>query len=193
MKVEEIYSKLSSHMIRGIMVHEQVMNYYNFLGLCGYKKCHEYHYLHETLMHNRLCNYFVNHHNMLIPDEKIENPNAIPESWFKYTRQDVDGATKKNAVKNGLTMWVDWERETKDLYEQMYQELMNIGEIASALFIKCYVCDVDKELKKAEKYQLMKEAVNYDIGHIISEQKHKHEKYKRKIMKCLEHYYKRDE
>lgn len=176
-------------MVLGIMTHEQLMNYYNFLGLSGYKKCHEYHYLHETLSHIKLCNYFVTHHNMLIPEENIDNPNAIPSSWYKYSRQDVDSNTKKNAVKNGLTMWIDWERETKELYEHMYQELMDLGEVSSAMFLKCMICDVDKELAKAEKYQLAKEAVNYDIGHIIAEQKHKHDKYKCKLRKCMEKYY----
>lgn len=181
MTVDEIYSQISNHMISNIMKHEQLMNYYNFLGLSGYKKCHEYHYISETLSHIKLCNYFVTHHNMLVPESKVENPKTIPENWYKYTRQDVDGNTKKNAVKNGLTMWVDWERETKELYERMYQELMNIGEVASAMFLRKMICGVDKELAKAEKYQLTKEAVNYDIGHIIGEQHAKHEKYKCKI------------
>lgn len=185
MTLGDIYSKISSHMISNIMKHEQLMNYYNFLGLSGYKKCHEYHYLAETMSHVKLCNYFVTHHNMLISEEKISNPNTIPENWYKYSRQDVDDNTKKNAVKNGLTMWVDWERETKELYEHMYRELIGIGEVASAAFLERMIQDVDKELAKAEKYQLLKEAVNYDIGHIIGEQHKKHKKYERKISKCL--------
>ena len=48
MTVEEIFSKISQRMIGGLMFHEQMSNYYDFLNLRGYKKCHEYHYLEET-------------------------------------------------------------------------------------------------------------------------------------------------
>lgn len=170
-------------MIEGLMIHEELANYYDFLGLEGYKRCHEYHYIMETLNYRSLCRYFINHHNMLIPDTKVDTPDVIPESWYSHTRDDVDSATKKNAVKSGLVKWVTWERETKKLYEQMYKELMEIGEVASAMKIKEFICDVDCELKKAERYWLNKEAIGYDMVQIIDEQKRKHDKYKKKMKK----------
>lgn len=181
MEVAEIYSTISSHMLKGIMLHEQFANYYDFLGLKGYKRCHEYHMLTEMLGYRSLSRYFINHHNKLISDSHIENPEVIPSSWYKYTRQDVDTNTKKNAVKVGLEKWISWERETKQLYENMYRELMNLGEIASAMKIEEYIYDVDCELKKAEQYKLDKEAVNYDLVYIVEEQKRKHRKYQRKV------------
>lgn len=62
--------------------------------------------------------YFINHHNKLIPKLEVSDPEIIPSSWYKYSRQDVDNGTKKNAVKNGLTLWREWETETKELYEK---------------------------------------------------------------------------
>lgn len=177
MTVEEIFSKLDNHIIKGLMIHEQMMNYYNFLGLYGYKKCHEYHYMCETMTHNKLNNYYITHYDKLIDESAIEIPEIIPSSWYKYTRQDVDASTKKNAVKMGLEKWVDWERETKNLYEEMFSELMQIGEVSGAMFVRCLIKDVDHELSKAEKYKLTKETLSYDISHIISEQSKKHEKY----------------
>ena len=185
MTIAEIYSKINEHMINGLMLHDQLANYYDFLGLGGYKRCHEYHYLAENLAYRSINRYFINHHNMLIPEAKFDNENIIPSSWYEHKREDVDTATKKNAVKSGLTKWVEWERETKKLYEQMYQEAMTIGEVASACKIKCLIKDVDKELKKAERYWLNKEAIGYDIAAIIAEQNHKHDKYQKKIEKCL--------
>ena len=122
---------------------------------------------------------------MLIPETRFENKNIIPESWYSHERGDVDSATKKNAVKSGLTKWVEWERETKDLYEQLYKEAMELGEVTSACKIKELVKDVDCELKKAERYWLNKEAIGYDITAIIEEQKSKHDKYKKKLEKCM--------
>lgn len=181
MTVDEVYSEIAAHMIKGMMIHEQLANYYDFLGLEGYKRCHEYHYLNETCAYRGLCRYFINHHNKLIPYKEIDNPNVIPSNWYNHVRNDVDTGTKKNAVKAGLTKWIEWERETKTLYENMYGELTDINEVASAFKIKELICDVDNELKKAERYLLNKEAVGYDITVIIGEQKRKHNKYDRKM------------
>lgn len=181
MEVAEIYSKIASHMIKGIMFHTEMADYYDFLCLHGYMACHEYHLYDEMCAYRDLCHYVINHHNMLIPDEKIENPEAIPTSWYKHVRQDADMQTKKDAVKSGLTAWVNWEKDTKKLYEQMYEELMNIGEVASAHEVKTLVADVDNELEHAEQYWLEKEAMDYDMPTIIAEQKHKHEKYSKLI------------
>lgn len=181
MTVEDIYAEIAAHMIKGMMIHEQFANYYDFLGLDGYKRCHEYHYLDETCAYRGLCRYFINHHNKLIPYRDVENPNIIPTAWFSHVRRDADAGTKKNAVRTGLTKWVEWERDTKKLYEHMFKELMDIDEVASAMKIKELICDVDCELKKAERYMLNKEAVGYDISVIIGEQREKHDKYKKKM------------
>lgn len=183
MDIKEIYSKITSHQIQGMMIHEQLANYYDFLGLKGYKRCHEYHFMQETCSYRSVCRYVINHHNIIILEARFENPDIIPTSWYNHTREDVDASTKKSAVKAGLTKWVEWERDTKKLYQQMYQELMNIGEVASACKVKELICDVDCELKKAERYWLNKETTGYDMTSIIEEQKSKHDKYKKKMKK----------
>ena len=183
MELKEIYSAIVSHQIKGMMIHAQLAEYYDFLGLQGYKRCHEYHFLKESCEYRGVSRYFINHHNMLIPEERIEDPSIIPESWYQHTRDDVDMNTKKNAVRSGLKKWVDWETDTKDLYQRMYQELMSIGEVASACKIKELIYGVDEELKKAERYWLNKEAMGWDMPTIISEQKKKHDKYKKKCEK----------
>lgn len=185
MELEEIYAEISTHMIKGMMFHEQMANYYDFLGLEGYKRCHEYHYLEESCAHRGLNRYFINHHNKLIPEVEFEAPDVIPTNWYSHVRQDVDINTKRNAIKNGLVKWVEWERKTKKLYEKMYKELITIDEVASAIKIKELICDVDQELKEAERYHLNKEAINYDLSDIIAEQKSKHDKYKKEMKKCI--------
>ena len=184
MTAQEIFSGLSQHMIKGIMTHEQFANYYDFLGLEGYRKCHEYHYLCETAQHRKLNRYYASRYNKLIEEKRVDDPNIIPSSWFKYTRQDVDPTTKSNAVKSGLEAWEKWETDTKALYERMYVEAFGLGEIACAEFIKGLICDVDCELKEVQKYRLDKITTQYSVADIVHEQKEKHEKYKCKI-KCI--------
>lgn len=178
MTLEQIYSELAAHKIKGMMMHENLANYYDFLGLKGYKRCHEYHFLEETCSFRRLNRYYINHHNKLIPDKDIEPLLVIPDSWYRVSRLDVDNATKKTAIKNGLTIWHNWEKETKKLYESMYKELMSIDEVASALYVKKCICDVDEELKQVERYMLNKMAIDFDLSVIIPEQHEWHENYK---------------
>lgn len=184
MTVEDIFKELSAHMIKGIMTHEELANYYDFLGLKGYRKCHEYHFYSESKGYRELCKYYISHYNKLIPETKVEQPEVIPESWYPHVREDVDSATKKNAARSGLSAWIEWEQSTKSLYQQHYKNLINIGEIASAKFLCDYICDVDEELKTAEEYMLNKQATNFDLAYIIEEQKDKHDKYGSKI-RCL--------
>ena len=91
---------------------------------------------------------------MLIPVEPMDRPDVIPDSWYRYMRMDVDSGTRKNGIETGIRKWVDWEREIKDLYQAMWKELVDIGEIAAAQFISRYIRAVDKELKNAEKHIL---------------------------------------
>ena len=179
----ELYSKLATHMLKGVMMHEQLANYYDFLGLYGYKKCHEYHFMTEMRTYRKVCRYVIEHHNVLIPDVKPVDPEVIPDSWYRYNRMEVDNTTRKNAVKNGLNTWVEWEKETKELYSTLYKQFLELDAVADACYIKCLVADVDEELKCAEQYQLTKESVNYELSHIIAEQHKKKEKYENKI-KC---------
>lgn len=186
MTVDEIFGRVAQHMIKGTMVHEQFANYYDFLGLEGYQRMHEYHYLDETCAYRRLCRYFIEHHNRLVPKMSFENPDVIPDDWHKYKRQDVDRETKAVALRNGMQRWVDWEKETKRLYQDMYKELADMGEAASAAMVAELVSDVDEELKTVERFALEKAAMDYDMTQIAAEQADVCDMYEKKLKEvCL--------
>jgi hypothetical protein len=168
----EIASEISSHMIKGLMFHSQMADYYKFLGLSKYSECHENHYKKEDCAWRKFSNYVIEHYNKLIPEKEIESPDAIPQSWYDYSRQDVDAGTKSKAVKAGLEKWLEWETETKTLYQNMFYELLMMKEVAFAMHLKHYIKDVDCEITDVTQYQLNKSSVGYDIGVIISEQHH---------------------
>ena len=170
MKTEEIFSTILTRMIKGLMVHEQFTNYYDFLGLCGYSKDHEKHFDEESKAYRRIYHYYITTYNKLLPTSKFPQPKIIPTSWLQYSRQDVDMKTKQNAVQQGLEEWVRWERETYDLYQQLYSELIKLDKFYDAEEIKCLIYDVKLELVDAEQFQLNKISMNYDMTDIIHEQ-----------------------
>lgn len=59
MPVIDVFTKVSDHLIDGMMMHEQMADYYNFLGLEGFKRLHEYHFLCETISMRRIHRYFI--------------------------------------------------------------------------------------------------------------------------------------
>lgn len=181
MTIEEIFSKLVAHMKKGVMIHNQISIIYGFLDLCGYQKCHEYHYFSESKNCKCVQNYYLEHYHKLIPEESFEKPDLIPNNWYKHTKHDVDVNIKRSTVKELMKTWVEWETETKKDLEMYYKELYNMGEICAATKIMFFLKDVDKELKKAEHKYLKLETLGYDIKDIIGEQKTLYKKYKEKM------------
>lgn len=183
MTVEEIFSELSAHMIKGLMVHDQMAKYYCFLNLKGYVKCHTYHYLCENKDYMELNHYYHKYHNKLIKEQPVSDPKLIPNSWYTYLRIDIDATTKRNAVKTGLEKWASWEKDTLDLYSKMYQELLSLGEIADAEYLACLIKNVNDELAHANTELIDKKTCDFDIACILGDQEEKCRKYCEKIKK----------
>ena len=181
MTIEEIFNRLASHMIQGIMIHDEMAQAYEYLNLFGLSKCHTSHALEEKKNYLCLSHYYITHYFKLLQVENLPASKLIPETWYKYTTQAVDSGTKRNAVKEFMEKWVKWEQDTKKLYQEMRQELINLGEVAAALYIDKYICDVDKELCHAQKKLNKLETIGYDINFIISWQEDLIKKYKKKL------------
>ena len=180
MAAEKVFIELSGHMLRGLMFHEELANYFAFLALEGYSYCHEYHYKEESESYRKLNRYYITHYNKLIPKRGAEAPQIIPTNWYAYGRKDVDASVKRNAVKEAMAAWVNWETETKEFYEKKYEELCDTKDIAAALYVKDLIKDVDDELKWAEEKMIALATSGYDIIYILDEQKFLKEKYIKK-------------
>ena len=181
MTVEEIFSHIAKHMIEGLMVHSKLADFYGFIGFKGYEKCHEYHFFCENISYRELNNYYLHHFGKIIIDRQFDNPDIIPGNWLQHTRADVGVETRKNSVQTGVERWVVWERETKVLYQNMYSELIRLGEIAAALFVKDLIEDVDDELAQAEQDWIEKRSIDYDINDIMMEQEEMYKQYCKKL------------
>lgn len=181
MTVEEIFNKIGSHMKEGLMYHDEMARAYDFLGLYGYSQCQNYHFIEEAEGYRCLSHYYTSHYYKLLQLENIEYPKLFPESWYKYTTMAVDAGTKRNSIKDLLTKWIDWEKSTKKLYQEMWKELHSINEVAAAKFLEQYIEDVTEELHFAEKTLFLLETISYDMVTIITHQEDLYKKYKKKL------------
>lgn len=178
MNAEEIFTKLDAHMIEGVMLHDQMAAYFDFLNLRGYKREHECRAFDEFLSHRKIVRYYINHYNKLLPETHAENPSVVPSGWIAYERSAVDEGTKKRAIRDAFRRWREWESETKRLYEQSYTDLCGLGEIAAACKVKALVEDVDEELKLVDRQSITLSDISYDLQTIISKQDGMHNEYR---------------
>ena len=180
MTVEEIFNKIASHMVEGIMIHDEMANAYDFLGLFGFAKLHDCQHFMETYSYRKLAHYYSTHYHKLLKIDTQVRQTIIPETWYKYTTMNVDTSTKRTAVKDMMHKWVEWEKDTKKLYSEMRQELCTLSEIAPALMLGDLLTEVDDELVHAEKKLIKLESIGYDLNTIISWQQPMYKKYKKR-------------
>lgn len=180
MEVQEIFKTLSVHTIKGVMIHNDMSNMFDFLNLKGYKRLQEYRAKEEMKGLRKLNRYYISRYNRLIPFEKVETPEIIPVKWYEHTKQDVDTNTKRTSVKDAFKKWVDWEKETLDLYQKMYSELVAIGEIETSLKIGGFIKDVSMELERAESMKINLDSVDYAMDCILDVQQQLHDEFKTK-------------
>lgn len=181
MTVDESINIIGSQMLGGIMLHAQLSHFYNFLGLKGYAQCQKYRYYEESCSYMDLNEYYICHCNKFISDDRVENQNVIPSDWYNFTRFDVTNSIRKGAIKMATERWVQWEKETKAVLEQHYQNFITLGEVAIANKMSEYIKHVDNELVKAQKVLLKLNAIDYNISDIMMEQEDLYKKYEKKI------------
>ena len=184
MSVVENFSRMASHMVNGMMVHEQLMNAYLFLGLKGYAECHKYHYLEETRSYISLCEYSVEHFDQIVTAtiEPGGIPEIIPNTWKQTNKYNIIVNVKVQAVEAALEEWISWEEKTKVFYESIFDETIK-EDVAASEFVKSYILDVEEELVYAKNELLVKRAMGFDMPSILEEQEKYERSFKKKIRK----------
>ena len=181
MTADEIFNEISYHMIEGVMLHSQMVDYFEFLGFKGYSQCHLYHFFCENKNYKCICKYYLKHYNKLLAEDRINNPALIPSDWIQYQRQQVSPQVRKTALQSGIERWVDWEHKTKKIYEQYYNMLISLNEVAAAIKLKEIIKDVDYELAEAKQELLELQAIDFDITVVMDYQYEMKKKYKKKL------------
>lgn len=91
---KEIFAEINERFIGAVMMHGQFADYFDFLGLKGFKRMHEYQHIAESLERRKVCRYFISHHNQLIDDAFDGKVNVIPDAWRTAKRLSVGKSTK---------------------------------------------------------------------------------------------------
>lgn len=179
--VDDVFAEINARQIAALMMHDQMADYFDFLGLSGYKRLHLYQYFTESKERRDVAHYYINHHGKLIPDRFEGNVQMIPESWRSANRMSVGKSTKQKAVEDGFSVYLGWEQATKDVYQKYATALREQGYVADAIFMDRLVEDVDNELERLERIITDLITSGYDPVYIVESQKELHDKYKKKM------------
>ena len=138
MSCEEIYAEVNKRMTTALMFHANMSDYFNFLGLYGFKRIHELQYFEESIGKRKLHRKVLDIHNKLIPEKGYDKIEVVPAEWYKHTRMDIDDGVLSKYVKYALKQYKDWEEETKCFYECVACTFMERGEIVDYELMMCY-------------------------------------------------------
>ena len=146
MNMYEVWSKISSHQITGLMYHFQFADMFYFLGFNKLGKDQECHYHEESESLRKNHCFVLKHHNKVITVGHAAGVELIPSTWSKHTMDDVDKNTRKNHVTSIFDSWLAWELKTKEFYGEMYNTAMEQHAYVDACRIKEMILDVEDEL-----------------------------------------------
>ena len=176
----DIFNEISRRITKGVMFHAQMADYLDYLNLHGFKRWHEYQFFSESAELRGVHRYVLNHCNRLIDDGEVTATRCIPISWLNNTRLQVDTSTRKQAIKEALEKWYQWETETKEFLEKQFKKLTENSKIADANKVNELIKDVDQELKCVTRKMLEYKAVDYDMTYIMFQQDEMHEHFREK-------------
>lgn len=181
MSCSEIFQEINKRQIIALMFHDELADLYDFLGMNGFKRMHEYQYFAESAEHRGLKRYYINHHNKLLPEVDIHYDKELARlDWYRYSRMDVTSQAKKQTIESTFEKYNKWETETKQFYEDCAKKLFDMNMLADFNKVNDLIKDVDDELKRLDRLLLSLKACNFNEVYILSIQDGLHDKYKEK-------------
>ena len=178
---DAIFPEINSRFVAAIMMHGQMADYFDFLGLKGYKQIHEYQHIAESLERRKVCRYYIERHGKIIPDAFSGEVKMIPDGWYAAKSISVGKGTKQKAVEDGFSAYREWEEETKTVYQSYAAKLLEKGNVEDFTLVASLIDDVGDELKEIDKIILDLISTGYDMVHNTDSQKELHEKYKKRM------------
>lgn len=170
MTTHNIFTKLANRMVGAMMVHTQLTELFNFIDLKSDAKRQKKQLHEETDGLLKLEKYAAQHHHILTTSNNPPQVDILNLSMLKQQNDELSPDNKIYLIQYAIKEWIEWERESKIIYEDAYRNLVDMSEIAAADFVLQYVRDVDKELRDAELLYRVRDAIDWDLATIYDEQ-----------------------
>lgn len=168
MTAHEIFTMLSNRMVGAMMIHTQLAELFIFVDLAIDAKRQKARLHEETNGLLKLEKYFAQHHHSLITADDPPTINILNVNMLQQVNDKLSPDDKIYLIQYGMKEWIEWEKNTKIIYEDAYHNLIDMSEIAAADFVLRYVKDVDDELKDVELLYRIRDAIDWDLPTIYN-------------------------
>ena len=149
-------------MVEGLMIHDQLSQIFCYLGLYGYERLHVKQYEEESASYREIMREYILSYDNILPACKVTNPDVIPSVIVNQARCELRGSTRKQLIEECFCKWIEWESDTKNLYQKLYFELMEAKDVSSAAKLSDRIQDVSDELIRAKDILLWLRSVDFD-------------------------------
>lgn len=170
MTTHNVFTKLANRMVGAMMIHTQLTELFNFIDLKPDAKRQRKQLHEETDGLLKLEKYASQHHHILITSNNPPQVDILNLGMLKQQNDELSPDNKIYLIQYAMKKWIEWEKESKIMYEDSYRNLVDMSEIAAADFVLQYVKDVDKELRDAELLYRVRDAIDWDLATIYDKQ-----------------------
>ena len=164
----ECFKKIAAHMLKGLMYHRDMEDYFRFLGYEELANEQRMHYLDESNNFACLHKQYMQETGCFLDFEIPKYESVIPENWYNYKTTDVDNGTRQKSLKNIFEIWKNWEIETISLYEESIHHFRNTGNDHCAFILERYLKDTSAELKSIKSLWTEFEINDWNPSNILA-------------------------
>ena len=168
LSVDKIFKCIVKRNTEALMLHDKLCTYFNFLGLDGFSKYHEYRYFEESRNRIDTKKYYMKKYGKIIIDKDIDDVSIIPNDWEKYLKEEVQSQNKPKYIENAFKIFKNWEIETKEKYTKFAKWIFENGCLVDFEYILCLIDETDCEIEFAEKMIYKMKNMNYNIEYVDS-------------------------
>ena len=117
--MKTIYKVVFTYLIRAIMIYDELSQGFCFLGMPGYESHFDRLYKRANEAYRDTCDYYIDTTGELPPGIDPDYTTIIPGKWY------AGKPDPKEASGYLLNRWRDWERESRDVYRECYDKLLD--------------------------------------------------------------------
>lgn len=153
MREIDVFKDIIRNMVEGTMFHNQMIQYFEYLGLSGFADLQKIRFEDENDELVKLQRYVVEVYGIVVGDVKPDSRNYIPQEWFESLRENLENSQIWEYVKFGIETWKDWESKSRNLYGKLYYDLSDLRDAGGSERIMKVVVETENEMRFA--YELM--------------------------------------
>ena len=166
-KIRNIMKETYDHIMNGVIMHSNMVDFYDFLHLKGFRKWQEHNVEEEFCHVTEIQHHFIKRHHMMIPPyEEHFTSGVIPTSWYDHSAIEVTKDDIVREVKRSLHEYLDWERKTQIFLKEKTKELIELDAFAEYMDLRELEENVACEIHYLENLIIELESVGYDSIYI---------------------------